>query len=223
LSTRFVVALCAFVRRFACDVCRLQNVAAIQITDGTYLRFELSESYAIAVFREGETLGMKRHRQELDKYDVAILSALSLETRLTTVELAQRVHLSRTAVSRRISVLRRMKVLNDSADVLNYESMGFKVRASVDIAANGRAVSVIKPRLLERPEVLSIAVMAGDGLLSLDVIAVDMDHLHNFIKSIQENGETTTRVVFAEEKSRLTLVERMRRLSEEAEAGLVRA
>jgi len=115
-----------------------------------------------------------------------------------------------------------MNVLNDSADVLNYESMGFKVRASVEISAPGQATKVIKPKLLERPEVLSVAVMAGDGLLCLDVIAIDMDHLHSFINSVQQNGDTTTKVIFAEEKSQLTLVERMRKLSEESIGDLVR-
>ena len=67
----------------------------------------------------GETVEMKKQRAGLDKYDVAILSALASNTRLTTVELAGRVHLSRTAVSRRIAALKQMNVLNDGADVLN--------------------------------------------------------------------------------------------------------
>jgi len=165
---------------------------------------------------------MKKHRAGLDRYDVAILSALATNTRLTTVELAGKVHLSRTAVSRRIAALRKMKVLNDAADVLNYETMGFKVRANVEIVTNGRSTATIKPELLERPEVLSVAVMAGDGLLSLDVIALDMEHLHSFIGDIRESGETTTKIVFAEEKSHLSLTERMRRLNEATNSGLVR-
>ena len=165
---------------------------------------------------------MRRHYPDLDKYDVAILSALSINNRLTTVELAQKVHLSRTAVSRRLVSLKRMNVLLDSADVLNYESMGFKVRASVEISAPGQATTAIKPKLLQCPEVLSVAVMAGDGTLCLDVIAVDMDHLHSFIHSLQKNGNTTTKVIFAEEKSQLTLVERMRRLKEDSGDNLVR-
>ena len=165
---------------------------------------------------------MKRQRAGLDKYDVAILSALSANTRLTTVELATKVHLSRTAVSRRITALKRMKVLNDGADVLNYELMGFKVRANVEIATNGRNTSRIKPLLLDRPEVLSVSVMAGDGLLGLDVIALDMNHLHSFVDSLQETGDTRTKIIFAEEKSHLSLVERMRRLNGGSESSLVR-
>lgn len=177
---------------------------------------------AVADVRKGKTVGIRRRSPDLDKYDVAILSALATNTRLTTVQLAQKVHLSRTAVSRRIAALKRTNVLNDSADVLNYELIGFKVRAYVEISAPSQATMTIRPKLLQCPEVLSVAVMAGDGLLCLDVIAVDMDHLQSFIQSVQEAGNTTTKVIFAEEKSQLTLVERMRRLKADAADRLVR-
>ncbi len=214
--------MCAFTSSHACDVCALRNVAHKRGLEWNLLRIDAVRLFAVAEFREGETVDNKRHRPELDKYDVAILSALAMNTRLTTVELSQKVHLSRTAVSRRIAALKRMNVLNDAGDVLNYESMGFKVRASVEISAPGQSVSTLKRKLLQCPEVLSVAVMAGDGLLCLDVIAVDMEHLHGFIESLQKSGDTTTKIIFAEEKSHLTLVERMRRLSEETAVGLVR-
>jgi hypothetical protein len=114
-----------------------------------------------------------------------------------------------------------MKVLNDAGDVLNYELMGFKVRATVEIATNGRSKSLVKPKLLEHPEVLSVAVIAGDGLLSLDVIAFDMRHLHQFVNMVQEDGETTTKILFAEEKSQLSLVERMQQLQSKSQDSLV--
>ena len=199
-----------------CETLQIHNE-----TNGTSYRIARSERLVVAIFARGEIGGMKKRHTELDRYDVAILSALSVNTRLSTVELAEKVHLSRTAVSRRISALKRMKVLNDSADVLNYESMGFKVRANVEISAPGQVTNTLKPNLLQRPEVLSVAVMAGDGLLCLDVIAVDMEHLHSFINSVQKNGDTTTKIIFAEEKSHLTLVERMRKLSDESAVGLV--
>ena len=125
-------------------------------------------------------------------------------------------------MSRRITTLKRMKVLSDSADVLNYQLIGFGVRAVVELSVPIRIASSLKQSLLKRPEVLAISVIAGDGLLSLDVIAVDMDHLHVFVRSLQESGETTTKIVFAEEKSRLTLVDRVRLLNEESVYELVR-
>ncbi len=163
----------------------------------------------------------KRH-SDLDRYDVAILSALATNTRLTTVELATMVHLSRTAVSRRISALKRTRVLNDAAEVLNYEPLGFGVRAVIELDAPSQTAKALRKRLLVQPEVLTVAVIAGDGLLNLDVIAVDMEHLHSFVVSLQRSGETSTKIVFAEDKSQLTLVERMRMLNEHVGNGLVR-
>jgi Lrp/AsnC family leucine-responsive transcriptional regulator len=160
---------------------------------------------------------IKNRRTELDKYDVAILSALATNTRLTAVELATVVHLSRTAVSRRIAALKKMRVLNDSADVLNYESIGFGVRAIVEVKVSSQSIAAINKKLLVQPEVLTIATMTGDNLLSLDVIAIDLEHLHRFVNSLRDSGNTTTKIVFAAEKSQLTLVERMRILREQTE------
>ena len=182
-----------------------------------------SQFKAVAGFRQGRTVSNKNSRANLDRYDVAILSALATNTRLTTVEIATIVHLSRTAVSRRIATLKKLGVLNNAADVLNYESLGFRVRAVVDVAAPGRVAAALKQELLVRPEVLSVSILAGDGLMSLDIIALDMKHLHGFVASLQKSGDTTTKIVFAKEKSRLTLVERMHLLSEQSGTKLVRA
>lgn len=167
-------------------------------------------------------MSIRKKQSALDKYDVAILSALATNTRLTTVELAAMVHLSRTAVSRRIAALKSANVLNDAAQVLNYELLGFAIRAAVEVSAPSRAVESLRDQLLVRPEVLTVSVIAGDGMLSIDVIAINMEHLHTFVSSLQKSGDTSTKIVFAEEKSHLTLIERMRLLNEHSGNGLVR-
>lgn len=170
----------------------------------------------------GGTVSSNKRNNHLDRYDVAILSALATNTRLTTVELAAKVHLSRTAVSRRIAALKRAKVLNADAEVLNYESLGFNVRAVVEVSAPSHMAETLRKQLLVQPEVLTVSVIAGDGLLVLDVIAIDTDHLHSFVRSLQSSGNTSTKIVFAEDKSQLTLIERMRLLGKQAGANLVR-
>jgi Lrp/AsnC family leucine-responsive transcriptional regulator len=170
----------------------------------------------------GRTVSTQKRHNELDRYDVAILSALATNTRLTTVEIASMVYLSRTAVSRRISALKQSRVLNNAAEVLNYEPLGFAVRAVVEINSPSQTAQALRKHLLIQPEVLTVAVIAGDGLLSLDVIAVDMGHLHAFINTLQKSGETSTKIVFAEDKSQLTLVQRMRLLNGRVANGLVR-
>lgn len=170
----------------------------------------------------GSTVNTRKRRTELDRYDIAILSALATNTRLTTVQLATVVHLSRTAVSRRITALKNACVLNSAAEVLNYEPLGFAVRAVVEIKSPSQVTESLRKRLLIQPEVLTVSVIAGDGLLCLDVIAVDMEHLHGFIHALQKNGETSTKIIFTEDKSELTLVQRMRMLDEHVSNGLVR-
>lgn len=170
----------------------------------------------------GGTVGTRKKNNDLDRYDVAILSALATNTRLTTVELASMVHLSRTAVSRRIAALKRAGVLNDDAEVLNYESLGFSVRALVEVNAPNHAAEPLRKKLLVQPEVLAVSIIAGDGLICLDVIAIDMDHLHSFVNSLQRSGETSTKIVFAEKKSELTLIERIRLLNDQVGSRLVR-
>ncbi len=160
----------------------------------------------------GGAVSAGRKRPELDKYDIAILSALATDARLTTVEIATIVHLSRTAVSRRIATLKQTRVLNNAARMLNYEFLGFAVRAIVEVNAPSQAAESLRRNLLIRPEVLSIATIAGDGLLCLDVIAIDMEHLHHFVSFLQRSGDTSTKIVFAEDESQLTLVERVRLL-----------
>jgi len=173
---------------------------------------------------EGEmSMNNCKKDSDLDKYDIAILSALATNTRLTTVELAATVHLSRTAVSRRITVLKKSHVLNSAAEVLNYEPLGFSVRAFVEIKSPSQTAAALRKRLLVQPEVLTVAIVAGDGLLSLDVIAVDMDHLHEFLRTLQRSGETSTRIIFAEDRSELTLVQRMQMLNGQVGSNLARA
>ncbi len=168
-------------------------------------------------------MSRSRRRPQLDKYDVAILSSLAINTRLTTVEIAARVHLSRTAVSRRIAVLKKLRVLNDAAEVLNYELLGFSVRALIEINSPSQTAASLRKRMLVQAEVLSVAVVGGDGLLCLDVIAVDMSHLHQFIDDLQKSGETSTKIIFTAEKSQLTLIERVGMLNRQLGNGLVKA
>lgn len=162
----------------------------------------------------GGAVSTSRKRPELDKYDIAILSALATDTRLTTVEIATIVHLSRTAVSRRITALKQTRVLNTAAQIVDYESLGFAVRAIVELNSPSQAAEGLRLQLLVRPEILSIGTVAGDGLLCLDVIAIDMEHLHHFVNSLQRSGDTSTKIVFAKNESQLTLVDRMRLLEE---------
>ena len=116
-----------------------------------------------------------------DSFDIAILSALETEPRLTTVELAEIVHLSRTAVSKRISSLKKSGVFRSHSNSLDFSVLGFDVFASVELSPTLKTLEVSKREILEMPEVLCITVPSGDSMLLIDTICIDMKHFHRFV------------------------------------------
>ena len=147
-----------------------------------------------------------------DSFDIAILSALVAEPRLTTVELAEIVHLSRTAVSKRILSLKESGVFRSHSNTLDFSVLGFDVFASVELTPTSRAHVATKRDLLEMPEVLRLTVPSGDSMLLIDTVCVDMSHFRGFVKRLQDYGTTSTRIKFSSTESPLSLLERLERL-----------
>ncbi|MDJ0708902.1 MAG: AsnC family transcriptional regulator [Woeseiaceae bacterium] len=145
----------------------------------------------------------------LDRHDILILSALSSEPRLPASELGHLVHLSRTAVSRRLVAMKESGVFAEQPRVLSYEALGFTVHAFVELYGRDKSVEYISESLLQRPEVLRISVVASRSLLHLEVIAVDIAHLNGFMKWLQSFGDTETKITFAEWRSSMSLKERI--------------
>jgi len=164
-------------------------------------------------------MDMERHTKEalepdVDNYDLAILTALAADSAITASELSKSVHLSRTAVVRRIRSLEERGYLNGSRADVDYAKLGFVVRASVFVRAPSKGSFELKDLLLERPEVLSLSVVIGDFLMHLDVIAVSTKHLHRFLTWLQESADSETHVVLQRHRSSIPLNERLRRVND---------
>ena len=153
--------------------------------------------------------------RDLDRQDILILSALGEDPRMSASELGLRVHLSRTAVSRRLQAIRESGLLQDSPQVVRYESIGLKTRAFVELFARDKNVDFIMEALLERAEVLKVSVVASKSLLLIEVVSFDLEHLSQFIKWLQKFGDTETKIAFFSENSKMTLKDRLDRLKKE--------
>ena len=151
----------------------------------------------------------------LDSYDISILSALMTKPRASAAELAGTVHLSRTAVTRRIATLIESGVLDNLQRSVSFEDVGLGVRASIELTTPKCAPDEICKQLLERPEILEITTMSGGTTVVLDIVAIDVAHLRHFICSIKHLSDTATRIVFSKMQSPLTLRERLHLLHEE--------
>ena len=147
-----------------------------------------------------------------DSFDIAILSALAAEPRLTTVELAEIVHLSRTAISKRIASLKESGVFRTGSSALDFSVFGFDVFASVELSPTSKSLDVSKTEILEMPEVLRLTIPSGDSMLLIDTVCVDMNHFRRFVRHLQKYGSTSTRIKFSSIDSPLSLVDRLKRL-----------
>ena len=123
----------------------------------------------------------------LDNIDLQILRALQENARLTTKELAARVHLSTTPVFERLRRLERGGYILKYAAVLDAEKLGrgFTVFCSVKLKQMSRSVarnfiSVIK----DIPQVAECYNISGEYDYLLKIQAPDMKYYNEFIINV---------------------------------------
>ena len=123
----------------------------------------------------------------LDSTDLDILRCLQQNARLTTKELAARVHLSSTPVFERLKRLERNGFIQKYVAVLDAEklNMGFVVFCSVKLKQMNREVartfvSIIK----DIPQVAECYNVSGEYDYLLKIHAPDMKYYNEFILNV---------------------------------------
>ena len=123
----------------------------------------------------------------LDSTDLDILRCLQQNARLTTKELAARVHLSTTPVFERLKRLERNGFIQKYVAVLDAEklNMGFVVFCSVKLKQMNREVartfvSIIK----DIPQVAECYNVPGEYDYLLKIHAPDMKYYNEFILNV---------------------------------------
>ena len=123
----------------------------------------------------------------LDSTDIDILRCLQQNARLTTKELAARVHLSTTPVFERLKRLERNGFIKKYVAVLDAEKlhMGFVIYCSVKLKQMNREVartfvSIIK----DIPQVAECYNVSGEYDYLLKIHAPDMKYYNEFILNV---------------------------------------
>lgn len=126
----------------------------------------------------------------LDQVDIQILRALQENARLTTKELAAKVHLSTTPVFERMKRLERDGFINGYVAVLDAAKLGrgFTVFCSVKLKQMNRSVardfiSVIR----DIPQVAECYNISGEYDYLLKIYAPDMKYYNEFIINVLGN------------------------------------
>jgi Lrp/AsnC family leucine-responsive transcriptional regulator len=79
---------------------------------------------------------MKTQESQLDEFDIRLLNALQKNSRLTSIELSQVVHLSPTQCQRRLKKLEESGVISSYSAILNREKVGFEIIAIIKADKN---------------------------------------------------------------------------------------
>jgi DNA-binding Lrp family transcriptional regulator len=121
---------------------------------------------------------------DLDGTDARILLALRDDARLSGVELAQRLGLSRNTVQARLARLESGDALAPIDRRVEYRALGYPLTAFVTIRADQHRLPSIEQDLAAIPEVVEVHGIAGEDDVLVRIVAVDTDDLYRIAGAI---------------------------------------
>lgn len=131
---------------------------------------------------------------KLDNIDKQLLAELSENGRLSYVELAERVGLSRVAVRDRIQNLKDKGVIEKFTVVINSEKFGKQVSAFFEVDVEPMQLQEVAQNLANNPQVASIYQTTGPSTLHMHVLVEDFQKLETFINKELYSVSGITRV-----------------------------
>ncbi len=128
--------------------------------------------------------------ETLDQFDLAILSELQTDGRLTNAELAQRVGLSAAPCWRRVKSLEESGFISGYRAEINRHKIGLGVLAFVRLDAdrnNGDVLHALEEAIRGIPEVISCHYISGTGTFELQVVSRDLNTFSQFAREVLIN------------------------------------
>lgn len=113
-----------------------------------------------------------------DKIDRAILSELQTSARIANVDLADKVGLSQSACSRRVSHLEQSGVIEGYQAVISNKAIGHPVTSIIQISLSGQSESVLEEfeiAVKKCPYIVACFLMSGESDYIIRVNAKDME------------------------------------------------
>ena len=135
---------------------------------------------------------------ELDLFDRRILAALQEDGRMTSVALAERVHLSASQCARRVQRLEETGVIRGYRAVLDPTALGLGIAGLVSVSLENHARSNIEElhrQIAARTAIVECLSMAGDSDYQLRIVARDLREFSTLLMEsiVPMPGVSTTR------------------------------
>jgi len=129
-----------------------------------------------------------------DDIDKKLIEELIEDGRISYVDLAAKVGLSRVAVKERINHLVNEGIIERFSAVINSEKVGKKVSAFFDVDVKPNKLKEVAQNLADNINVASIYQMTGPSTLHMHVLVRDFHDLEIFINNELYSVEGITRV-----------------------------
>jgi Lrp/AsnC family transcriptional regulator, leucine-responsive regulatory protein len=123
--------------------------------------------------------------QILDEFDKRILNQLQQNNRVTAEELGNMIGLSTSAVQRRLTRLRKDKIIEADVSIISSEVAGIGITCVIDVnlhLGSSKVIEGFKTLLLACPEVMQCYYVAGVSDFIIIVNTQDMKHYEEFSK-----------------------------------------
>ncbi|PSL48513.1 AsnC family transcriptional regulator [Salsuginibacillus halophilus] len=129
-----------------------------------------------------------------DKYDQQILSLLTDNGRMSYVDIAKELGISRVAVRDRVQSMVDEGVIEKFSVVINSEKAGKEISAFFEVDCDPQYLVEVAESLVNKPSVASCYQMTGPSTLHMHVLVEDMAALETFINEELYTLDGITRV-----------------------------
>jgi Lrp/AsnC family leucine-responsive transcriptional regulator len=135
---------------------------------------------------------------DLDLFDRRILAALQQDGRMTSVALAEVVHLSASQCARRVQRLEEAGIIRGYRAVLDPAALGLGIAGVVSLSLEKYAkanIQELQRQIAVRPEIVECLSVTGDNDYQLRVVARDLREFSALLMDaiVPMPGVSTTR------------------------------
>ncbi|MFS0865456.1 Lrp/AsnC family transcriptional regulator [Fredinandcohnia sp. 179-A 10B2 NHS] len=131
---------------------------------------------------------------KLDDTDKRILELLTINGRMSYVDIGKELGLSRVSIRERVNQLIENGVIEKFSVVINSEKVGKGVSAFFEVDCEPASLVQVAETLANNPSVASCYQMTGPSTLHMHVLVEDFSKLENFINEELYSLEGITRV-----------------------------
>jgi Lrp/AsnC family leucine-responsive transcriptional regulator len=131
----------------------------------------------------------------LDDTNLALLSELQRDARLTLAELGRRVGLSSPAVAERLQRLEETGVIGGYRVIVDPRALGYALGAVLRIRPAPRQIPKVAEVAERTPEVVECHRITGEDCFFMKLYVRDVEHLEEVIDAFTPFGQTTTSIV----------------------------